>query len=416
MNDVRPSDLRSLERRVTAWMADEAAPVAHPSELEQILTETSRLRPEPRWLVLLKEPPMRISGSRVAVGMPARGLLLLALIGLLAVGAMAVAVGSGLLTNKVTSVASPSPSAVVGAAFAWRSTGPGEQFDPGSNIDIDPQGRIWVADPQNGRFAIFAAGGAFVEYWGSNGTAVGHFDLRRPNGDGYGGVAFEPDGSFFVLDVGNHRVQQFDANRQFVRAWGSQGTGPGQYSDPIGIDVGPDGTLYILDDQRGVLEKFDKDGNLVGTVDVFKTIPTGFNAANGITVAGDGSIYISRVDPFQVQKFDATGNLLQTFNSTATGTMQEQPLAMAVDPTGRLYVTQGPQRRTTPGILVYAADGSYLFGIGPRGTNDGELLFPCGLALDGKGNLYVEEGGNIVGPGSNTGSLQLFRLGAPLWP
>ena len=68
MNDVRPSDLRSLERRVTAWMADEAAPVAHPSELEQILTETSRLRPEPRWLVLLKEPPMRISGSRVAVG------------------------------------------------------------------------------------------------------------------------------------------------------------------------------------------------------------------------------------------------------------------------------------------------------------------------------------------------------------
>jgi sugar lactone lactonase YvrE len=419
MNDVRPSDLRSLERRVTAWMADEAAPAAEPSELEQILTETSRVRPEPRWLALLKEPPMRISGPRVAVGMPARGLVLLALIGLLAVAAIAVVAGSRLVTSNVPPIPSarvPASAPIEAAVFAWRSTGPGQQFDPGSNIDIDPQGRVWVADPVNGRFAIFASDGTFVEYWGAPGTAEGQFNLRRANGDGYGGVAFEPDGSFFVLDVGNFRVQQFDAGRQFVQAWGSKGTGPGQYVDPIGIDTGPDGTLYVLDDEGGSLEKFDATGTLLGTIDVFGAIPATFNGANGIAVEADGSIYISRVDPYVVNKFDATGKLVQTFGAKAPGKMTEQPLSMAIDSHGRLFVTQGPLRGSTRGVLVYEADGTYLSGIGPLGSADGELLFPCGVALDGKGNLYVEDGGDVMHNNLSSGSLQLFRLGAPLWP
>ena len=78
-DDVRPSDLRSLERRIATWMADAATDTDAGAELDQIFTVTSSKRPEPRWLALLKEPAMRTPSTgeaRVAVGLPARGLVI----------------------------------------------------------------------------------------------------------------------------------------------------------------------------------------------------------------------------------------------------------------------------------------------------------------------------------------------------
>jgi hypothetical protein len=63
------SENGDLERRVAAWVADERAMTAPVRVLDEILTSTSRQRPLPRWLALIKEPPMRVS-SRVTVGSP----------------------------------------------------------------------------------------------------------------------------------------------------------------------------------------------------------------------------------------------------------------------------------------------------------------------------------------------------------
>ena len=95
---------------------------------------------------------------------------------------------------------------------------------------------------------------------GRRASGDGEFDLTRANGDPYGMVAFAPDGSFYVLDAGNRRIQQFDADRTFLRAWGSFGTGPGQFNDPVGLAVDADGNVHVLDDVRGVIETFDADG------------------------------------------------------------------------------------------------------------------------------------------------------------
>ena len=58
-----------FERRVAAWVADEGASTPPVRVLDEILTATGRQRPLPRWLALIKEPPMRLS-SRIAVGSP----------------------------------------------------------------------------------------------------------------------------------------------------------------------------------------------------------------------------------------------------------------------------------------------------------------------------------------------------------
>ncbi|MET0773286.1 MAG: PQQ-binding-like beta-propeller repeat protein, partial [Candidatus Limnocylindrales bacterium] len=72
----------SLERSVAAWMADEAALGDDDALFDDLLAATHRARPEPRWLALLKEPPMR-KHSRVAVGSPTARILVFTMIPLL---------------------------------------------------------------------------------------------------------------------------------------------------------------------------------------------------------------------------------------------------------------------------------------------------------------------------------------------
>src|SRR5262245_58385822 len=72
----------SLERSIAAWMADEAIDGDHDVLFHDILAATGRARPEPRWLALLKEPPMRLH-SRVAVGSPTARILVVTLVPLL---------------------------------------------------------------------------------------------------------------------------------------------------------------------------------------------------------------------------------------------------------------------------------------------------------------------------------------------
>jgi hypothetical protein len=94
------------------------------------------------------------------------------------------------------------------------------------------------------------------------------------------------------------------------------------------------------------------------------------------------------VAPSTVFVFDPTGALLRVVGS---GQFNEQPTHMAIDADGRLFVTQGAERGSTLGVLMFAPDGTLIGGFGPTGAGDGQLVFPAGIALDGAGGLYVED-------------------------
>lgn len=325
-------------------------------------------------------------------------------------------VPSVVATTSPTLVPSGSPKPAV-ASLLWTATGPDGPFVP-NVMSHDPSGRLWVAEPDDDRFAIFKPDGTFVEYWGESGTGNGQFNLRRSNGDGYGGIAFAADGSFYVLDVGNRRVQVFDAHRRFVRAWGGFGIGPRQYNDPVGIVVGRDGRIHVLDDVRGVIETYDPTGTVLGSFKAFINAGDGFNAANAVAIDTAGNLYVSDIYPEQVERFDPAGNLTMTYGSEGMGPGQfsDQPGGMAIDSRGRLFVDQGPGRDpTAPGVLVFDPDGTYVDGFGSVGPGDGQLRWPTGMLLDGKDTLVVGDAGSMA-DSSLTSQLKAFRLLPPLTP
>jgi peptidylamidoglycolate lyase len=100
-----------------------------------------------------------------------------------------------------------------------------------STNPYDPEKHIWVVDRQSQQVLKFTHDGKkLVMSLGERGVA-GNDDKHfgRPTD-----IAWLPDGTFFVSDgYDNKRVVKFDKNGKFLMAWGSEGKGPGQFTNQV---------------------------------------------------------------------------------------------------------------------------------------------------------------------------------------
>ena len=241
----------------------------------------------------------------------------------------------------------------------------------------------------------------FIDSWGSPGSGDGQLQLRGFDGDGYGDIEFAPDGTFYVLDPGNYRVQKFDADRNFVTSWGGFGTDPGQFQDPVSLLVTAAGTVLVVDDVRNDIQEFDADGQLIDTVSPLLEGGGGHNTINDAAIDSAGHVYVSDIPGYRVNELKPDGAVEMVFggHGDADDQFSGQAAGLAVDDTGRLFVTEASE---TGRVLVFGSDGAYLAGW------EVDDSVPWGIALDGSGNVYIA---NYL---DNT--VQQFRLPPPLGP
>jgi len=69
-------------------------------------------------------------------------------------------------------------------------------------------------------------------------------------------VAADSSGNVYVADTGNHRIQKFDSEGNFLAKWGEQGSGNGMFNDPEGIAVDGSGNVYVTDQSNHRVQKF----------------------------------------------------------------------------------------------------------------------------------------------------------------
>jgi DNA-binding beta-propeller fold protein YncE len=182
----------------------------------------------------------------------------------------------------------PSP-AVVAAREAeakldilWSERGPELERPWTWSPTIDAEGRIWAASSFDDVFWIIDREGTYLESWGASGSDDGQFQFEA-EGNGFGAIAFGADGGFYVADSGNSRVQQFGADRRFVRAWGSFGTDEGEFTVPIDLGLDGEGNVYVFDDGRQDVQVFDPDGAHLRTI--------GADLGPYIAVDKDGTVF-----------------------------------------------------------------------------------------------------------------------------
>ncbi|MFZ2540855.1 MAG: hypothetical protein WAW75_03655 [Gallionella sp.] len=131
---------------------------------------------------------------------------------------------------------------------------------------------------------------------GSRGIKDGELNLPRD-------VTVAADGSLYVVDGGNFRVQKFSADGKFMSKFGSIGRQGGQFSRPKEAAVDTDGNIYVADAAFGNFQIFNPDGQLLLAIGSRSESggPAKYMLPSGIAVDTDGRIYF--VDQF-FQKVD----------------------------------------------------------------------------------------------------------------
>jgi len=126
--------------------------------------------------------------------------------------------------------------------------GRGELSRP-HDAEFDAAGRLLVADSGNDRIAIYAVDGAQAKLLGE------WKGLDNPEG-----VGVAPDGRVYATNTGGGSVSVFRDGR-IERTVGRTGSGAGEFSRPHDVDVDRDGTVYVVDSGNHRVQLFDAEMN-----------------------------------------------------------------------------------------------------------------------------------------------------------
>jgi DNA-binding beta-propeller fold protein YncE len=156
-------------------------------------------------------------------------------------------------------------------------SGPGEFLSPQS-IATGSDGSVYVADTDNNRIQKFSPDGEFIDSWGNPGSGNGDFLSPQGVAAGLGGV--------LVADTDNSRVQIFDENGGFLLSAGQGGDVFVDLVEPAGVAIGPDG-VYVSDVEQGYIQKLGFDGS-------YSQIGSGFLfSPRGLAVDKGGNVYVA---------------------------------------------------------------------------------------------------------------------------
>lgn len=250
-------------------------------------------------------------------------------------------------------------------------------------IAVSPAGEVYVVDSKNARIQKFDAEGQFLLTWGSPGGGPGELN---PEFTGPCGIAIGPDGSVYVADTWNHRIQKFDPNGRFLKAWRGATS---DFFGPRALAVDQQGNVYVVDTGNKRIQKFDSEGTFIRQWGRAGALRSEFDEPVGIAVGGDGMIYVADTGNKRIQVFDLDGRFQREIFLLAW----EHEIVSAVEPNiavdaeGRIYVTD----TTVPAVIQLTRDGRSVLSWGVKGSGPGQFEEPTGIAIGPDGNVYVTD-------------------------
>jgi predicted membrane-bound mannosyltransferase/DNA-binding beta-propeller fold protein YncE len=274
------------------------------------------------------------------------------------------------------------------------------QFNFPRAVAVGPDGSVYVADSGNHRVQVFGPDGRFVRQWG---TLCKLFDGSQGcQGDGRGqfnepwGIAVGKDGSVYVSDTWNHRMQKFDSQGNFVKMWGLfESTGgelgkPNAFYGPRALTLGQDGNLYVMDTGNKRVQVFTPDGEFVTQYGGGGVVEGRFDEPVGLGQDAAGNWYVADTWNHRIQKFDKNFNYVAqwSIDGWASQSVVNKPFLAVDTKRNVIYVTDPENYR----VLAFNADGSFRATFGQYGNDAQSFVLPTGIAVGPNGQIYVADG------------------------
>lgn len=256
------------------------------------------------------------------------------------------------------------------------------EFYGTAGIAIDRDGNVYVAEEDHNRIQVFDPDGNRLKVW--------HTDPERKWGE-LKGIALDSQGNIYVVEANRYVVTILNrdgvAIRQIREAASTAargiGLGPGG-----GLALDQSDKLYLVDYRFGYLHVFDSEGLEAAQIDFKTSVPfpatgvavdsagnvlvadlsvgrilrysaedlsgglpglafplvDGLKSPIGLAVGQSGEIYVAECENAKIDVFDRDGNLVRRWDVTIPDSnSQVAPRWIATSPSGRVYVTTGPE-------------------------------------------------------------------------
>lgn len=179
----------------------------------------------------------------------------------------------------------------------------GSRFDGPTTAVVGPANNVYVGDGYyNSMIVVFDVSGKYVRTWGSQGYGKGQF--QNPHG-----LAFSKSGQLLVADRDNGRIPLYSTTGEYIAEWHSE-----QLGRPWSVAVADDGSIFAVDggDQddgnpRSGIVKLDANGKVLCRFSSFGSKPSELSWGHSIAVSNDGTmVFVVDLKNTRVQKFVAS--------------------------------------------------------------------------------------------------------------
>ncbi len=238
-----------------------------------------------------------------------------------------------------------------------------------AGVAVDRQGNVYITTidrvrmvSSTGIISTFAGAGT-----GRNGALGDGGPATTARLLGPWGVAVDARGNVYIAESGDYRVRKVSPDGTITTI-----AGTGTYTGPVG-DGGPATSARLI---SPTAVEVDRKGNLY------------------ITESGSGSDRVRKVSPNGTITTIAGGGTSLGTSGRATAAKLDHPYGLTVDAKGNVYVTTGSRiYKVTPRGTITTIAGTGESGFSGDGgpATKAKVSAPRGLAVDGKGNLYLAD-------------------------
>ena len=291
-------------------------------------------------------------------------------------------------TGNVTETRTPAAS---GGGVPVGAYAPIAQVTTGGSaggVAVDSAGHVWVVDTGSSWVDEFTATGEYIKRFGAEGTGNGQFKQPR-------GIAVDSEGHIWVADTGNNRVQELSSTGAFIRTFGSEGTEAGKFKKPTAITIDSSGNVWVADTENNRVQEFSSTGTYLREAgNVLATAKP-----EGIAANAKGDVWVSNTLYSGEVEYSATGaeiGSVALFKKGSGNGELKEPAGLAVSGED-LYVMDRGNSRVEEFKLAEKegkTSGAYLAQFGKSGSGNGQFKGPQGIALDKEGHVWVADAGN----------------------
>jgi sugar lactone lactonase YvrE len=305
-------------------------------------------------------------------------------------------------------------------------TGGSARFSAPTDLAVDHIGNIYVADTNNHTIRKITPAGVVTTLAGLAGFS-GSLDGKGTAAQFHSpaGVAIDASDNVYVADTDNNAIRKIAPTGMVTTLAGTgrgssdaTGTAAG-FLNPSGIVTDTAGILYVADTLNGTIRRITPDGVVttlagqagsLGNADGVGSAAR-FDGPQGLALDGAGNLYVADSDNLAIRKLTLSsgavtkvaggGRAIPGFAPNDGPVARAQfnyPCGVAVDGAGNLYVADTDNhtiRQITPaGIVTTIAGLSGTYGSADGVGAAARFNYPAGIAVDAAGDLYIADTDN----------------------